>query len=278
VVTISVLVAAVVTYRCPRCDRYLQESSPGDIKKIHAGSGFVRACAACGSALVQETSRAARSLPGLLAGAFVYPFKGSTLMWVAAIVVGTTVLSFVPVIGGLLALSAELGFLFTVLKSTAEGSDELKVDTSELSDVSTWIRPIAKYFFAFLISFGPAVVAALVVPREPGQLLLAVYALGAAGLVYFPAALVLAAHETGCLGVLNPVAGVQLIARVPGPYFVTVFFVGVAAAIGGLMTSGASMVAVPLLGGLLRSVAALYAPVVAMRMLGLLVEENAEAL
>ncbi|MBS2011853.1 MAG: hypothetical protein JST00_03105 [Deltaproteobacteria bacterium] len=89
---------AVATYRCPRCEKYLDASG---IRQISAGSGFVRACMNCGGALVQESSREARSLPGVLAAAFVYPLRGSTLLWVAAMIVGTTVLSFVPFAGGL---------------------------------------------------------------------------------------------------------------------------------------------------------------------------------
>jgi len=285
--------AAVVTYRCPRCEKYLDDAG---IKQIPAGSGFVRACMTCGGALVQETSREARSLPGVLAGAFAYPFRGSTLMWVAGMIVVTTALSFFPFLGGLLAISVELGFLFTVLKSTAAGSDELQVDTTELSDVSTWLRPLAKYLFAALLSFGPAILAAYAMsasaagggagvavgesaPTASGSAgSSVVLALTGLGLLYFPAALVLAAHESGCLGVLNPIAGFKLIARIPGAYFSTVFFVAVALSVGGAMIYVATLLDVPLVGAVARSIASLYGPVVAMRMLGLLVHENAEQL
>lgn len=223
-------------------------------------------------------SVASSSATAVLSAAFAYPFRGSTLLWVAAMIVGTTVLSFAPFVGGLLAVSAELGFLFTVLKSTAVGSEELQVDTSELADVSTWLRPLAKYFFAALISFAPAALAAYVTSTSEGGVSPVALGLGGLGLFYFPAALVLAAHESGCLGVLNPIAGVQLIARIPGAYVLTVFFVVVALAIGAAMMRAAVMIDVPIVGSVARSVAGLYGPVVAMRMLGLLVAENAEVL
>ena len=266
---------AIVTYRCPRCEKYLDD---GGIKKIPAGSGFVRACTTCGGALAQETSREARSLPGVLAGAFAYPFRGSTLMWMAGMIVVTTALSFFPFLGGLLALSAELGFLFTVLKSTAAGSDELQVDTSELSDVSTWLRPLAKYVFAGLISFGPALLASYAMTGTQSAVSSVVFGLAGLGILYFPAALVLAAHESGCLGVLNPIAGFKLIARIPGAYFLTVFFVAVALSLGAATMYVAARIDVPVVGAVVRSIAALFGPVVAMRMLGLLVAENAEQL
>lgn len=266
-----------VSFRCPRCDKYLDDAG---IKKIPAGSGFMRACMTCGGAIVQETSREARSMPAVLAGAFAYPFRGSTLMWMVAMIVATTFLSFVPFAGPLLMISAELGFLFTVLKSTAAGSDDLQVDMSELADVSTWLRPLAKYFFAALLSFGPAWASTYLMQddvRGDFWSTLPVVLLGL-GALYFPAALVLAAHETGCLGVLNPIAGFKLIARIPGAYFLTVFFVAIAIGVGAGMFRVAMMVDVPILGVVVRSIASLYGPVVAMRMLGLLVNENAELL
>lgn len=264
-----------VTYRCPRCDKYLDEAG---IKKIPAGSGFMRACTTCGGAIAEERSRVARSMPAVLAGAFMYPFRGSTLLWVGAMILGATFLSFVPFAGGFLAISAELGFLFTVLKSTAVGSDDLQVDLTDLADVSTWLRPLAKYFFAAFISFGPAAAVAYATPMEGGGVSPIATLLAGLGVLYFPAALVLAAHETGCLGVLNPVAGLKLIARIPGAYFLTVFFVAIAIGVGAAMLRVAMMIEVPIAGVLARSVASLYGPVVAMRMLGLLVNENAELL
>jgi hypothetical protein len=264
-----------VTFRCARCDRYFAER---ELRRISAGSGFLYACPTCGEAVVKETSRAARSLPGLLAGAFMYPFRGSTVMWLVAVLVVTTALRFVPVLGGLIALSAEIGFLFAVLKSTAEGSDELKVEASDITDVGAWFSPLVKYVLAMALSFGPAIIAAVLLGGGAREVSPVVYALGALGLFYFPAALVVAAHSHGCLGAFNPFAGLGLIVKIPGPYFVTLFFVTFALGVGGGMLRAAAEIEIPLLGGIVQSLAALYAPVVAMRMLGLLVEENSEHL
>ena len=76
----------------------------------------------------------------------------------------------------------------------------------------------------------------------------------------------------------NPAAGFAFIARIPGPYFLTLGFLAIAAALGGGMLAAATRIEVPIVGIVARSIASLYAPIVAMRMLGLLMEEHAEEL
>lgn len=265
------------TFRCDRCNRYYGEP---ELKQIRAGSGFVNACPTCGDLVRKEASRVSRPLPTLLIGAFVYPFRGATVMWVVALLVATTFLRFIPFVGTLLAFSAELGFLFAVLRSTADGQTELRVEASDLSDFSSWFGPLFKYLGAFTLSFGPAIGAAIVLGQGPSaaSMLPVVYGVAGLGLIYFPASLVVAAHSDGCLGVLNPVAGVSFIARIPGPYFVTLAFLSLAVAAGAGMLATANAIEVPVVGLIARSIAALYAPLVAMRMLGLLMEEHAEEL
>jgi hypothetical protein len=268
------------TFRCDRCDRNFVEF---ELRQLRAGSGFIQVCPLCGDPPRLEVSRASRSLPELLAGAFTYPFRGTTLMWVAVVLVATTVLRFVPLVGWLIALSAELGFLFAVLRSTAAGQAEMNVEASDLADYGLWFRPLLKYVGAFAISFLPMM--GMQVALDAGvfgsagpSLAWLLYVLGAVGVLYFPAALVVAAHSDGCLGVLNPVAGISFIARIPGPYAITVAFLAVAVGAGVGMTATAAELDVPVIGIVARSIAALYAPLVAMRMLGLLMEEHAEEL
>ena len=73
-------------------------------------------------------------------------------------------------------------------------------------------------------------------------------------------------------------SGFSFIARIPGPYFLTVVFIAIASGVGGAMMTGAASIDVPVVSMIARSVAALYGPLVAMRMLGLLMEEHAEEL
>lgn len=266
--------ALATTYRCDRCDRYFAESA---LEKIAAGGGYVLACPTCGDLARREVSREARSLPALLAGAFAYPFRGATIMWVVALLVGMTFLQLIPFVGGLLATSAELGLLFGVLRSTAAGHAELRVETSDLADTSLWFGPLLRYLAAVLVSFGPAIAAGVLLQGNSSLLPIA-YAVAGLGLLYFPASLVVAAHSDGCLGVLNPAAGIAFITRIPGPYFITLAFVAIAAGVGAGMMAGAATIELPIVSIVVRSVASLYGPLVAMRMLGLLIEEHAEEL
>ena len=265
------------SYRCNRCDRYWAE---GALKQIRAGSGFVTACPTCGDLVHEEASRVARPLPTLLAGAFIYPFRGSTVLWAIGLLVVTTFLRFVPLVGGLLAISAELGFLFAVLRSSAAGESELRVEASDIADFTSWFGPLFKYLAAFALSFGPAIFLAILLSqnRNEASTLLIIYGAGGLGLLYFPAALVVAAHSEGCLGVLNPVAGVTFISRIPGPYAITLAFLSLAVAAGAGMLTTAAAIDIPIVGLIARSIASLYAPLVGMRMLGLLMEEHAEEL
>ncbi len=272
---------ATKTFRCDRCDRNFVSS---ELRQVRAGSGYVQVCPSCGDPPRLEVSRALRSLPVVLAGAFTYPFRGTTLLWVAVVLVATTVLRFVPIVGGLIAVSAELGFLFAVLRSTAEGQAEMNVEASDLADYSLWFRPLIKYVAALVVSFAPALAVQVALDGgvfgENGTSTFGwlLYVLAAGGVLYLPAALVVAAHSDGCLGVLNPAAGLSFIARIPGPYAVTVVFLAVAAGVCVGMMAAAAALDVPVLGVVARSVAALYGPLVAMRMLGLLMAEHAEEL
>jgi hypothetical protein len=262
------------SFRCDRCERYFAE---GELKRLRVGSGFVNQCPVCGDPVRTETSRAARSMPLLLAGAFAYPFRGTTLMWVAVLFVASVAMRFLPVLGGLFAASAELGLLFAVLKSTADGHDELRIEASDLTDFGAWLVPLGKYLAAVAVSFLPAMAVRILAGPGDGAVLVAC-GVALLGLLYFPAALVVAARSTGCLGAFNPVAGLALIALIPGPYAVTVAFLAVAVAAGAGMVVAASSLDNLFVAAIARSVAQLYAPLVAMRMLGLLLNEHAEEL
>jgi len=267
------VISSASAFHCVSCQRYFAEE---ELKKIPAGSGFLHACPTCGRAVAEERSRVARSMPPLLAGAFLYPVRGATLFVVLGTLLALTVTSYVPFVGGILSTSLLVGFLFAVLRSTAAGSEELEVSAEDIGDRAAWLRPLFKYLLALAISFGPGAVAwTLLGGGEAGPL---PWILAGVGALYLPAALVVAAHARTTLGALNVAAGVGFIARLPAAYLLTSAFSLVAMALGALLYRGAIGVTVPVLGGLLRGVAMIYGPMVAMRMLGLLVEEHAEEL
>jgi hypothetical protein len=269
--------AIVSSYRCDRCDRYFAEA---ELKRVRLGTGFLKACPVCNETVRAEASRVGRSLPLLLAGAFGYPFRGTTLLWVAVLFVASFAMRILPVVGGIFAASAEVALLFAVFKSTADGHEQLHVEVSDLTDRSQWLTPLLKYLSAVAVSFLPALLVRIALSGFSlhGEPSLLVIALALLGLVYFPAALVVAARAEGCLGAFNPVAGVALIALIPGPYAVTVAFLAVAVGVGvGVVVAVSSLDSV-IVTALVRGIVQLYVPLVAMRMLGLLVNEHAEDL
>ena len=259
--------------RCARCSRYFADA---EVRYVQAGQGTLRVCPLCGGPLAVESSREVQSLPVLLAGAFVYPFRGKTVLWVLGVIVASVVVSFMPVVGGILSASVQLGFLMAVLRSSADGKDTLEVDASELGDVWSWFAPFFRYLGAVLVSFGAAIVAAVLL--EPSEIAI-VYALALAGALYFPAAVIVAAHQhEGFLGALNPVTSFGLITRIPAAYAVTLGFLAGAGALGGAVNYATDLIEVPILGGIVHRVFGFFAPVVMMRMLGVLVNEKREEL
>jgi hypothetical protein len=92
--------------------------------------------------------------------------------------------------------------------------------------------------------------------------------------------LIVSAHREGCLGPLNPVPAVRIIARIPGPYLLTLGFLLVALVLGFAVVYLTALLVggIPIVGALALRVFGLYAPVVMARQLGVLVYEHREEL
>jgi hypothetical protein len=208
-----------------------------------------------------------------LAGAFAYPLQKSAPLLFVAIAVVAQLVSYVPLVGGILKSGVLLGFFVSVLRSSAKGEQELPYG-GEFSEGADFIRPILQYASAFALSFAPAVLVLFVLPWGTPAFFLALAAATLLGIAYLPAALILAAHSGGCFS-MNPVAGVQMIARVPGAYTLTAFGVGVAVLMDVALVSGVqlavSQLPLPVLPGALVILVGLYMPTVAARMLGLFI-------
>ncbi len=222
----------------------------------------------------EETSRVARPLSRLLVGAYAYPFDRVTVVWIGAVFVAATLASFAP-LGGILAAAIEVAFFVLVLRSTAAGKEALEVDVSEVGGAWSWFAPLLRYLVAAVVSFAPGIVAALAFDPDRDVLLVAATSVVCAA--YSPASLVVAAQGSFA-AVLNPVNAASLVFRIPGPYFVTVFFLALTVSGGGALHRTAAEIETPFVGLFLGRVIELYTATVVMRMLGLLVYEHREEL
>jgi hypothetical protein len=235
-------------------------------------------CGTCGGALRTEEQRVAQPLPRALVRAHLYPFAPAIAVSIVVTGLVSAFAAYVPLIGALLSATIAIGFVFLVLRASAEGRDDLAMDTEVAESAADWFAPLIRYLLTWLVSFAAAGFALLLLGWPTGALPAAV--LGILGLVYFPAGIIVAAHGGGCLGPLNPVPGVQLIARIPGAYFMTLAFLVLTLALGYGVVAVAQRLfgGIPFLGPALVRVLGLVAPVIMARQLGILVHEHRELL
>ena len=224
----------------------------------------------------EQTSRVARPLAALYVGAFAYPLRPVTLLWTAAVIVVTSFVQYVPVVGPPLAGGLTVGYLFAVLRASANGADTVTIDAGDAGFVAGWAAPLVRLTLACLVAFGPALIALAVLGLPDGALV--VYGLGAVGLLYLPAAVIAAAMAEGFFAGASPAPPIALIFRIPGPYALTLVFLVLAAIAGVLAQQLGDAIAVPFVGAAVRRVLGFYSALVMARVLGLLVCEEREAL
>lgn len=270
------------TFYCAHCDADFAELQLVDVE-LGGSMRTMRACPVCRRDVARQAQRRERPTFEVLKDCFFYPFQrdaapvmvGLAIFWHLLTMFGGVA----SIIGGLLSTGVILAFLYLVVRTSAAGDDRIPMgaDFSEIGDI---VRPLVQFNLAFLLSFAPL----LIVLALGGSLPAPVRAflgvlLALAGVAYLPAAVIVAASTNGCLGAANPIPGVQLIQRIPGPYFVTVFALGLLLIVdlGIVVVAGAiesSLRLVPFVPGVLIKMLLLYAPLVAARMLGSLMHER----
>lgn len=258
-------------YWCATCSRSLGSSQ---VRVVPAGTGVLRACPECGGAVQAETSRTVEPFTKTLVGAFFWPVRPPVSYWTLGVAVACAIVGFFPLVGPVLAFMGQLGFVFIVIRRTGQGSEHLEAEVS--GDAFDWLRPMLRYVAALIVSFGPGL--SVLAFGGPGWALLGLALLGA-GTLYLPAALVVAAHSISAT--LNPLPGLALIRRIPGPYFLTVLFLVVALSTHGLVRIAVHEIGAelgPFIAAFAAPVLGMYPSIVCARMLGLLVREHTEEL
>ncbi len=214
-------------------------------------------------------------LPRLL-GAFSYPFQKSAPAIFLGVVLVATLASIIPIVGFFLWLGVQAIFFFRVIQDSGEGEDELPRG-GEFVDLFDLLVPSFRFFVALAVPFVPAILGAYVIGANSPAVIPITGLLLLLGLAYMPASVMVASLTGGCLGPLNPVAGVLIMTRVPGPYILTTLAVGVVMIIHSATMAGVFMVTkpilIPFLPGLIRSCVALILPTIACRMLGIFLHQ-----
>jgi hypothetical protein len=210
-------------------------------------------------------------LPALL-GAFAYPLKKQAFVVILGLAIVSQILSYFWIIGALLSAGVVAGYLFAIIRATHNDKDELPV-AGDFTDTSDLTGPAIRFFLALVVPFAPAVALAFLLPSGGPAYVMAIVLAVLAGLVYMPASVIVAALGTGCLAPLNPVAGILIMTRVPGPYVLLTLAVGFVVMIDALVGIGFDAAAqatwIPFVPGVVARAIGLPFSFVAARMLGL---------
>ena len=272
--------SAVGVYRCPRCERYLAQA---EIILVPAPEPYppMQACPVCRRAVVFEASRVTRPFARQLLGVFRYPLDAESAPYWMGVALVCGVLSWASALGMLFGLCIFVGYLFTVIRSSASGATQppMAADFLEVMDL---LRPLLQSAVAVVVVSVPAILVAYFGEGLEAQLLAG--GLFLFGLLWLPLALIAAAHADSVFDAFNPLTTVRLFQRLPVAY-AQVLLALLALA---LLASVSAFVVVPVadvlrgllppLGYIVGYLHPLYFGMLAARVLGLFVFEHAAEL
>jgi hypothetical protein len=271
-------------WRCRGCEAALCP----DCTYLHrTGTAALPACTRCrGIADPITISRAeTRPFPARVPAALAWPFRGPGILAILGLGLVLWLLKKFGVPGLFLAAGVFWGYVFSVVRRAAIGDDTLgPPDFSDFFEdiVSPAIRGVVATAALWLpaVLYVGAVLGAGTPLREAVRDPV-VWLLAALGVAYGPAGIIVAAAARSILSVVNPVVGVQVILRLGRDYWVAAAAVGallLANAGVGLAAAFVAATGVPVLSAWIAESATCVLPLVAARVLGLLLHVRGDAL
>jgi|GEM_PF-3698074 hypothetical protein len=215
--------------------------------------------------------------------------------------VALVLLRSLPIFGKFLSTALFIVYYFRVVREAAFGSTRLPsndgsddVGAPDLSflaylirgGMGPWgflvlLRPVVNFALAGWLIWLPAI-SYILLSNDPVSALVSPLAwlFLCAGIVYYPAAIIVASFTESTFAMLNPKITLRMIFRIPGHYLLTVLFtVGIGAieyfAYAALSGMGAAL-HVPVLSPLLYQFLAMVLPILGALIFGRLVYQNAE--
>ena len=201
-----------------------------------------------------------------------------------AIAIALYAAGWLPLVGGILSKFIFISYYFKVILHSALGSETLP-EPAEFTDFGAIFGPVFRFFLATTLIWLPALLYVIFVVGVAGFDIKQVsppilVLLVGIGVVYFPAAIIVAAISDSTLAMLNPMITMQMILRFPGQYLLTVAVWGVLNIIDGalmILLFGISRAFyVPVLTPVLLSMVGLIIPIFTAFILGRLIHQNAE--
>ncbi len=130
----------------------------------------MQACPACRRAVVFEASRVTRPFARQLLGVFRYPLDAESAPYWIGVALVCGVLSWASALGKLFALCIFVGYLFTVIRTSASGATQppMAADFLEVMDL---LRPLLQSAVAVVVVSVPAILVAYFEEGLEAQLL-----------------------------------------------------------------------------------------------------------
>lgn len=261
---------------CPRCAK---ESARFTCRPTTIRDETLLLCGACGGVTRAVTVREERPLLSVYAEVWRYVLRGDGAIALLALSIGAWLLSFIPLLGGIAAAGVKLSYFFSVIRTSARGSDDLP-HAADFTDWGDLIRPTVRSMIAFAVALGPLVAALGMSDGGASRVLAGLVGAGWA-VAYLPGAMIMASLHDGCFGGANPLPVMELARRIPRDYALTAaVLLAMAIAALALAALGA-MVRVPVLFvstvvRVLIDAVVLTMPLAMARVLGLLLRERSD--
>jgi uncharacterized membrane protein len=236
---------ARAAWRCTKCGADLCPGCAAE-DSIH-GSKIVR-CATCGG--VAEVLMIRKEIVpywGMFGEFLKAIFTMEGLLQFLGLAVVLYLVSWVPLIGGILYGGVWVSYYFLVIHKASTGTTKLPMPADFTDFVDDMVLPLIRFILASLILVIPTYLYVrsqvgflhlFVNPREAlaDPVLLLIITLS---VVYFPAAIITAAIARSTIAMLNPAVILGIILRIPGHYFLTVLVWAADAAAGPRLHPGA---------------------------------------
>jgi uncharacterized membrane protein len=256
---------------------------------IH-GSKIVR-CATCGG--VAEVLMIRKEIVpywGMFGEFLKAIFTMEGLLQFLGLAVVLYLVSWVPLIGGILYGGVWVSYYFLVIHKASTGTTKLPMPADFTDFVDDMVLPLIRFILASLILVIPTYLYVrsqvgflhlFVNPREAlaDPVLLLIITLS---VVYFPAAIITAAIARSTIAMLNPAVILGIILRIPGHYFLTVLVWAIMNVadlwLMGLLTPLLARAYIPVLTPIVLTAVSLIIPILTAFVLGWVIYQNGEVL
>ena len=211
-------------------------------------------------------------------------FSLEGVLQILAVSVAIILTNLIPFVGGVISKFIFISYYFRVILQAAHGAERLPEPT-DFTDISDIIGPMLRFFMASLMIWLPAALYIGFTVGISGFSLKAlsggvVLLLVIAGVLYFPAAIIVAAISDSALAVINPAITVRMILRFPGEYLLTVAVWGLLNVLDGFIWFNlliwGSKFHIPIFVPILVTMIGMIIPVFTGFILGRLIYQNAE--